>query len=220
MKSHHEHEHHNHHDHQSHHQAMMEDFKKRFWVSLALTVPILFLSPLIADLLNYESLIEFTGSLLLLWILSSILFIYGGKPFINGSYEEVKSKNPGMMTLIAIAITVAYAYSSAVVFGLEGKLFFWELATLIVVMLLGHWIEMRSILGASSALNELTKLLPSVAHKVTSSGDLEDIDLETIKNGFKLLVKPGEKIPADGTVLMNQYLLVKLCQLRKLWTTR
>jgi len=191
---------HSEHDHQSHHRMMMEDFKKRFWLSLVLTLPILFLSPLIADLLNYSSVIDFTGSMLLLWLLSTVVYLYGGKPFLKGFAEELRTKNPGMMTLIAIAITVAYVYSTAVVLGFEGSLFFWELATLIDIMLLGHWIEMRSILGASSALNELSKLLPSSAHLIDKSGETRDVDANTLKTGDKLLVKPGEKIPADGVV--------------------
>jgi len=188
-------------EHHDHHRMMMGDFRKRFWVSLLVTVPILFLSPLIADVFNYETLVDFTGRNLLLWALSSALFVYGGKPFLVGIRDELKSKNPGMMTLIAIAISVAYLYSTAVVFGLEGKLFFWELATLIDVMLLGHWMEMRSIIGASKALEELTKLLPANAHKIIKGQKTEDIAINLLKVGDKVLVKPGEKIPVDGMVL-------------------
>lgn len=189
-----------HHDHNAHHKMMLADFKKRFRVSLALTLPVLFLSPLIAGFLNYEQAIDFTGSRALLWAFSTLIFFYGGKPFLIGIKDELKSKNPGMMTLIAIAITVAYVYSSAVVFGLRGELFFWELATLIDVMLLGHWLEMRSILGASGALEELTKLLPSVAHKVTGTNKTEDVQISSLEIGDQVLIKPGEKIPVDGTV--------------------
>ena len=195
------HSQHEHHDHNDHHKMMMEDFKKRFWFSLLLTIPILFLSPLIAGLLNYASVIDFSGSTLLLWTLSTIVFLYGGKPFLKGLISETKSKNPGMMTLIAIAISVAYGYSTAVVFGLEGKLFFWELATLIDVMLLGHWIEMRSILGASKALQELTKLLPSSAHKVMGNNKTNDVEISSLVVGDRVLVKPGEMIPVDGVVI-------------------
>lgn len=200
-EQHHEHEQH---DHNAHHRMMAEDFKKRFWVSLLLTIPILFLSPLIADLLNYEVTIDFTGSRLLLFAFSTIVFVYGGKPFVKGMIDELRGRNPGMMTLVAVAITVAYAYSSAVVFGLEGKLFFWELATLIDVMLVGHWVEMRSILGASKALEELSMLMPSKAHKITSGGKTEDVDLADLSIGDLVLVKPGEKIPADGMVVEGE----------------
>lgn len=127
------------HGHQNHHAHMVADFRKRFWVSLIITVPILLLSPLIQDLLGIADVIDFPGDIYVLWALSSAIFFYGGLPFLKGLYNELKSANPGMMTLIALAITVAYVYSSAVVFGLVGKVFFWELATLLDIMLLGHW---------------------------------------------------------------------------------
>ncbi|NQT50323.1 cadmium-translocating P-type ATPase [Candidatus Kuenenbacteria bacterium] len=182
---------------------MVTDFKKRFFVSAILTLPILILSPMIRDFFGWEK-ISFTGDLYVLFFLSSIIFFYGGWPFLKGFFTEIKKKSPGMMTLISVAITTAYIYSSAVVFGLAGKLFFWELATLIVVMLLGHWIEMRSIMGASRALEELAKLMPSIAHKVKADGSFEDIQTEKLKTGDKVLVKPGEKIPVDGEVLEGE----------------
>jgi P-type Cu2+ transporter len=119
---------------------------------------------------------------------------------LKGLLDELGEKQPGMMTLIAIAITTAYVYSSVVVFGLAGKVFFWELATLIDVMLLGHWIEMKSVMGASRALEELARLMPSNAHKVMSDGSTKDVPVEEIKQGDKVLIKPGEKIPVDGEV--------------------
>jgi len=176
---------------------MLEDFKKRFKISLIITAPILALSPMIQSFFNYS--IEFAGSKYLLFILSTIIFFYGGWPFLSGLKDELSDKNPGMMTLIALAISVAYFYSSAVVFGLEGRFFFWELATLIVIMLLGHWIEMRSVMGASQALEELAKLMPDQAHKIVD-GKVEDIQIKELKKGDKVLVKPGEKIPADGII--------------------
>jgi len=179
------------------HKKMLEDFKKRFKISLIITAPILVLSPMIQSFFNYS--IEFTGSKYLLFILSTIIFFYGGWPFLSGLKDELSDKNPGMMTLIALAISVAYFYSSAVVFGLEGRFFFWELATLIVIMLLGHWIEMRSVMGASQALEELAKLMPDQAHKIVD-GKVEDIQIKELKKGDKVLVKPGEKIPADGII--------------------
>ncbi|MCB0563962.1 MAG: copper-translocating P-type ATPase [Phaeodactylibacter sp.] len=183
--------------HHDHHAMMIEDFKKRFWVSLALTLPILLLSPMIQQWLGLDW--QFAGDKYVLFGLSSIIFFYGGWPFLKGLADELKEKVPGMMTLIAVAIVVAYAYSSAVVFGLEGKTFFWELATLIVVMLLGHWIEMRSVLGASRALEKLIALLPDEAHRV--DGDqVEDVKVSELKKGDVILIKPGEKIPADGTI--------------------
>jgi Cu2+-exporting ATPase len=193
-----EHKKHQGHD---HHKHMVADFRKRFIVSIIITIPVLLLSPLIQGFLNIEEIIKFPGDIYVLFVLSTVIFFYGGWPFLKGLYNELKSKQPGMMTLIGLAITVAYIYSSAVVFGLEGKVFFWELATLIVVMLLGHWIEMRSVMGASSALNELARLMPKDAHKITSDDRTIDIPLEELEKGDKVLVKPGEKFPADGVIL-------------------
>ncbi|MCG2692912.1 copper-translocating P-type ATPase [Candidatus Parcubacteria bacterium] len=190
------------HKHQNHHAHMVADFKKRFFVSVVLTLPILILSPMIKNFLGWG--VGFTGDLYILLALSSIIYFYGGWPFLKGFFDEIKNKTPGMMTLIAVAITTAYVYSSAVVFGLAGKLFFWELATLIDVMLVGHWIEMRSIMGASRALEELAKLMPSIAHKMKEDGNFIDVLIEELKAGNKVLVKPGEKIPVDGKVIKGE----------------
>ncbi len=176
---------------------MLADFKKRFFVSLILTFPILILSPAIQGYLGFEFI--FPGSNFLLFLLSTAVYFYGGNPFLKGIKDELHEKNPGMMTLIAVAISVAYFYSSAVVFGLPGKFFFWELVTLIDVMLLGHWMEMRSVMGASRALEELVKILPSTAH-LKKNGETVDVEVDRLKVGDKVLVKPGEKIPVDGTV--------------------
>jgi len=180
---------------------MIADFKKRFFVSLVLTIPILLLSPLIQDFLGLTDTLRFEGDKYILFILSSVIFFYGGHPFLKGLISEVKTKSLGMMTLIGVAIIVAYTYSSAVVFGLEGEYFFWELATLIDVMLLGHWIEMRSIMGASRALEELAKLVPQEAHKISKNGSIKDVSLDTLKPKDRVLVKPGEKIPVDGVIV-------------------
>lgn len=128
------------------------------------------------------------------------MYLYGGYPFLKGLVDELKKKNPGMMTLVAVAISVAYFYSSAVVFGLKGKVFFWELATLIDIMLLGHWIEMKSVLGASRALEEMVKLMPSHAHLI-KDGEIIDVPIHELKPGDRVIVKPGEKIPVDGVVV-------------------
>ncbi len=193
-------EHPPHHDHQNHHAHMAADFRKRFWVALVLTLPILFLSPMLQELVGLREAIRFSGDLYVLFGLSSAVFWYGGWPFLKGLFEEIRSKQPGMMTLVAVAITTAYAYSSAVVFGLTGKVFFWELATLVDVMLLGHWIEMRSVMGASKALEELAKLMPSDAHKLMPDGSVKDVPLSELAVDDKVLIKPGEKIPADGVI--------------------
>jgi Cu2+-exporting ATPase len=188
-------------DHQDHHAHMAADFRKRFWIALVLTLPILVLSPLLQKLVGLREAISFPGDLYVLLGLSSAVFWYGGWPFLKGLYTELRSRQPGMMTLVAVAITTAYGYSSAVVFGLTGKVFFWELATLVDVMLLGHWIEMKSVMGASKALEELAKLMPSNAHKVTADGSVTDVPLSELAVDDKVLIKPGEKIPADGVIV-------------------
>jgi len=197
-------EHHKKHQGHDHHQHMVADFRKRFIVSIIITIPVLLLSPLIQSFLRLENIIKFPGNTYVLFGLSSIIFFYGGWPFLKGIYNELKSRQPGMMTLIGLAIIVAYVYSSAVVFGLKGKFFFWELATLIVVMLLGHWVEMKSIMGASNALTELARLMPKDAHKITAENKTIDIPLEELKVGDKILVKPGEKFPADGIIIKGE----------------
>jgi Cu2+-exporting ATPase len=184
--------------HGDHHAMMMADFKKRFIVSLFLTVPILLLSTSVQNFFGYR--LEFPGLNYLQFILSTIVYFYGGYPFLKGIVDELKKRLPGMMTLIAIAITIAYVYSSAVVFGLKGTTFFWELATLIDIMLLGHWIEMRSVLGASRALEELVKIMPVEAHLIKNGGTV-DVKVESLNAGDRVLVKPGEKIPIDGEVI-------------------
>jgi Cu2+-exporting ATPase len=191
-----QHEHKNH-DHSEHHEMMIKDFKKRFYISLIVTIPIILLSPMIQQWFNFQ--VNIPGSKYILFILSTFIFIYGGWPFLTGFKDEMKSKSPGMMTLIAMAIAVAYFYSTAVVFGLEGDYFFWELATLIVIMLLGHWIEMRSILNASNALQKLAELMPNEAHLI-NNGEVKEISIQELIAGDKVLIKPGEKIPADGVI--------------------
>lgn len=187
-----------HHDHSEHHEMMLKDFKQRFIISLIFTVPILILSPLIQEFLGYN--LSFFGNSYILFLLSSFIFFYGGWPFLKGLGSELKNKTPGMMTLIAVAISVAYFYSSAVVFGLEGKFFFWELATLIDIMLLGHWIEMRSVIGASNALEKLAQLMPDTAHLIKEN-DVVDVKITELTKGDRVLIKPGEKIPSDGTII-------------------
>ena len=139
----------------------------------------------------------------MLFALSSVVFFYGGWPFLKGLADEVGKRNPGMMTLIAVAISVAYFYSSAVVFGLPGKMFFWELVTLIDIMLLGHWIEMKSILGASRSLELLVSMMPASAHKVVGD-DIVEVKIEELQPGDIILIKPGEKVPADGMVVAGE----------------
>jgi Cu2+-exporting ATPase len=177
---------------------MIEDFKRRFYISLIVTIPILLLSPMIQSWIGWE--FKFAGSEYILFIFSSFIYGYGGWPFLKGFADEAKEKSPGMMTLIAMAISVAYFYSTATVFLIEGSDFFWELATLIDIMLLGHWIEMRSVQGASRAMDELAKLMPDTAHLLTE-GKIKDVDARDLDVDDVILVKPGEKIPADGAII-------------------
>jgi len=179
---------------------MVADFRKRFWISLLLTVPILLLSPMIQEFLGLADRLRFSGDLFVSFLFSTAVFFYGGWPFLKGFFDELRQRNPGMMTLIALAISVAYFYSSVVVFGVPGKIFFWELATLIDIMLLGHWIEMKSVMGASRALEELAELMPAEAHKILEDGSVRDVPLDELHSGDRVLIKPGEKIPADGEI--------------------
>ncbi|MBU2556210.1 MAG: copper-translocating P-type ATPase [Bacteroidetes bacterium] len=194
-KNHKEHTDHNHHE---HHAMMILDFRKRFWVSICITAPILVLSPMIQNLLGYQ--LVFSYSAYVLFAFSTFVYFYGGWPFLTGLVDELKKKQPGMMTLIAVAITVAFGYSSATTFGLEGKKFFWELATLIDVMLLGHWIEMKSVMGASRSLQKLVAMMPDKAHLLLDKGDIKDVKVDTLKENDLVMVRPGEKIPVDGII--------------------
>ncbi|MFP3323500.1 heavy metal translocating P-type ATPase [Planococcus sp. SIMBA_160] len=189
---------HGHHGHGGH-EDMVEDFKKRFFISLILTLPILTISPMIQHFMGVDW--RFDNDMYVLFALSTIVFFYGGWPFLVGGIAELKDKAPGMMTLIALAITIAYSYSTVVVFGWDGNQLYWELATLVVIMLLGHWIEMRSIMGASNALEQLVKLMPNEAHRLDDDKQVEDVPLSEIRNKDWLLVKPGEKIPVDGVII-------------------
>lgn len=183
--------------HHDHHAMMIADFRKRFYVVLVLTVPVMLLSKMIQHWLGIS--FTFSGDAWVLLGLSSVVFVYGGWPFLKGWWEEMKGRDPGMMTLIGFAITVAYIYSVATVFGLPGMDFFWELTTLILIMLLGHWIEMKSVMGASRELELLVQLMPDEAHLVHGDHVME-VKTESLKAGDVILVKPGEKVAADGTI--------------------
>ena len=194
------------------HAAMVDDFRRRFWVSLALSLPVVGLSPMIQAWLGLEGALAFPGDAWVQFGLATLVFLYGGSPFLTGLVDELRERQPGMMTLIALAIAVAYVYSSAVTFGMDGSVFYWELATLIDIMLLGHWIEMRSVLGASRALEKLVELLPADAHRLRDDGSTEDVPIADLTAGNRILVKPGEKVPTDGTIVegrstMNESML-------------
>ena len=200
--------------HQGHagHASMADDFRRRFWISLALTIPVLATSEMVQHLLGLRGVLTFPGARYVEFGFASAVYLYGGWPFLTGLVAELRNRLPGMMTLVGLAISVAYLYSAAVVFGLSGTVFFWETATLIDIMLLGHWIEMRSVLGASRALEELVRLLPAEAHRLRSDGSTEDVPVTDLRQGDLVLVKPGERIPADGEITegrttVNQALL-------------
>lgn len=187
--------------HDKHAGHSVEGFLKKFVISTILTIPVLILSPMIQQWLGFE--FSFTGDKYLLGALATGIFLYGGYPFLKGLLDEVKSNSIGMMTLIGVAITAAWAYSFAVTLGLEGMDFYWEMATLIDIMLLGHWIEMKSITGASQALELLVKMMPSTAHLI-KDGETKDVPVEELKKEDVVSVKPGEKIPVDGIVLEGE----------------
>jgi len=182
-------------DHTGHEQM----FRSRFWVSLVLTIPVLLFSPMIQEWLGF-SMPEFPGSQLIGPLFAIAIFFYGGVPFLQMAVPELRNRKPGMMTLISLAITVAFVYSAFALFAAPGSGFFWEMATLIDVMLLGHWIEMRSVRQASGALNELAKLMPDTAERILSGGQTEEVRASELKTGDLVLVRPGDSVPADGEV--------------------
>ncbi len=204
------HTNHNSHEHSGHkthsseghsHAHHLKDFKKRFIISLILTLPILLLSPMIQSWFKFQITIPFQNYIIL--IFASIVYFYGGYPFLKGAVEEIKKKLPGMMTLISSAITVAFGYSILSLFIPGSKEFFWELATLIDIMLLGHWIEAKSVLGASRALEELVKIMPTIAHLIKDN-ETVDINISELRPNDIVLVKPGEKIPSDGIIFEGE----------------
>ena len=194
------HEHHGHHEgHDTHEGHSPEMFRDRFWLSFILTLPVVFWSDHIQELLGYQAPV-FPGSDWIPPVLGTIVFVYGGWVFVLGAWHELRARLPGMMTLIALAITVAFVFSWVVQLGLiDASALWWELATLVAIMLLGHWIEMRSIDQAQGALKELAKLLPDTATRVTEGGE-EKVPVSDLRDGDLVLVRPGENIPVDGIV--------------------
>ena len=186
-------------DHSDHEHHSPGTFRDRFWLSLALTLPILYLSEEIQRWFGYEAL-TFPGDAWVAPVLGTILFFYGGWPFLQGFVHEMRARQPAMMTLISMAIVVAFGYSVAVTFGAPGTELYWELSTLIVIMLLGHWVEMASVEGASQALEHLAELVPNTARRLTEGGDTEEVPVSELAEGDRILIRPGDQIPADGVV--------------------
>ncbi|WP_442905064.1 copper-translocating P-type ATPase [Haladaptatus sp. ZSTT2] len=178
-------------------------FRRRFWVSLVLSIPVIFFSEFIQDVFGYTAPI-FPGSIWITPVLSVIIFAYGGVPFLSMARTEFENREPGMMLLISLAITVAFGYSLASLVLPGTTPFFWELVTLIDIMLLGHWMEMRSVRQASGALDELAKLMPDTAERLTESGETEDVPVSELSAGDVVLVRPGASVPADGEVVEGE----------------
>ncbi len=186
------------------HAQMVADYRKRFWVVFAITIPILALAPMVQAFLGLTEILAFPGDSYVLAALSSIVYFYGGWPFLKGMWREVASRDIAMMTLIGVAISAAYIYSIVVTVTGSQETFFWELATLIAIMLFGHWIEMKSVMGAGKALEKLARLMPDTAHLMLEDGSVSDVPVAQLKNGDRLLIKPGEKVPADGVIAKGE----------------
>jgi len=200
----HTHNHHSEHSgsgHDKHAGHNIADFWKRFVICSIVSIPVLALSHMIQQWLGFE--VTFEGDKYVLALLSTFIFLYGGFPFFKGLYDEVKDKAIGMMTLIGVAITVAWAYSVAITFGLQGMDFYWEMVTLIDIMLIGHYFEMKSVMGASRSLELLVKMMPSTAHHI-KDGNIHDMPVSQLKIDDMVLVKPGEKVPVDGIVIEGE----------------
>ncbi|WP_026390405.1 copper-translocating P-type ATPase [Haploplasma axanthum] len=192
---------HNHHNHMNHgghdHNKMIKEYKNLFFLSLILTLPIVLLSPMVQELLKFT--LRFKYDQIVVFVLATVLVLIGGKPFFVGAKDELKKKGPAMMSLISLAVGISYIYSSAIVFGLKGHDFFWELATLITIMLLGHYLEMKSAVAASNALTSLTKLMPSEANLVRED-KIVVTKISDLKISDIVIVKPGDKVPVDGII--------------------
>jgi P-type Cu2+ transporter len=185
------------------HTGHEEMFRRRFWVSLLLSIPVLVYSPALQEWLGFSPP-TFAGSEWIAPLFSVVVFAYGGVPFLQMAVPELRNREPGMMTLISLAISVAFVYSVAALF-LPGQMgFFWELVTLIDIMLLGHWIEMRSVRQASGALGELAKLMPDTAERLLPAGGTEDVPVSRLRGGDVVLIRPGASVPADGEVLEGE----------------
>ncbi len=195
----HDHQHHGHeHHHGNGHAGHAELFRRKFWISLILSVPVVFYSEMIQDWFGYSAP-SFPGSGLIAPVLGTIIFFYGGSVFLQGGWSEIRDRKPGMMLLISLAISVAFVASVATSFGWLDLEFWWELALLVTIMLLGHWLEMRAVGQARGALDELAALLPDEAERITEHG-VDSVPLSELKAGDLVLVRPGARVPADGVI--------------------
>ena len=190
-------------DHTEHHAMMAEDFKRRFFIALVISIPVLILSPTIQEWFGF-GIAQFTGDKFILFGLASIIALWCGWPFYTNGYEELKEKQLGMMVLVSLAVLTGYLYSVAATFFIDAKDFYWEISTLTLVLLLGHWIEMRAVVGTSGALKELVKLIPPKANLIKSNGNTESVETAQLKVNDMVLVKPGEKVPIDGTIVEGE----------------
>lgn len=198
----HERHHEGHGNHANHHEMMARDFKRKFFIALVLSIPVLALSPTIQSWLGY--VLDFAGRDLILFLLASVIALYTAWPFYTGASGELKERRLGMMVLVSLAVLSGYLYSVATTFFIDAPDFYWEISTLTLVLLLGHWMEMRAVLGTSGALNELVKLIPPKANRVGADGTTEEVETGALAKGDVILIRPGEKIPIDGEVVKGE----------------
>ncbi len=191
------------HDHSNHHAMMAHDFKRRFFIALAISIPVLALSPSIQQWFGFD-IPSFTGDQYVLFILASVIALYTAWPFYTHAKDEITDRELGMMTLVSIAVLSGYLYSVAATFFIDAHDFYWEISTLTLVLLLGHWLEMRAVVGTAGALGELVKLIPPKAHKVMPSGSTDTVETASLVVGDTILIKPGEKVPIDGAIVEGQ----------------
>ena len=185
-------------DHTEHHRRMAEDFKRRFFIAVPLTVIVLILSPKIQEWFGFS--LDFPLRNFALFALGSVIALFGGWPFYTAAKDELRARNWGMMTLVSLAVTSGYLFSVAATFVFPGESLWWEISTLVLAFLFGHWMEMRAVLGTGNALKELAKLIPPTAHKLEGK-EIKDVKTEELVKGDLVLVKPGEKIPVDGIIV-------------------
>jgi len=187
---------------QDHHAMMEQDFRRRFWVVLALSVPVLLLSPTIQTWFGFE--LTFPGVNYVLFLLASVIAFYGTWPFYKNARKALRTGVLDMSVLVSLAVSAGYLFSVGSTFFFTAVDFYWEISTLVAVLLLGHWLEMRAVRGTAGALKELTKLIPPMANRIAEDGNIEQVPTSQVQKGDLLLVRPGEKVPMDGRVIEGQ----------------